>query len=91
MGRVARRPEPWLVLLGSISLIAWSALALDGGDFMPPPFCSTVSAWPPNRVPWAKSTPSASGVWISTSAPTTNDRFFVLTACHSDTGASPGK
>jgi predicted metal-binding membrane protein len=47
MGRVARRSEPWLVLLGSISLIAWSALALDGGDFMPPPFCSTVTAWPP--------------------------------------------
>src|SRR4029077_18091748 len=47
MGRVARRPEPWLVLLGSISLIAWSALGLDRDGFIPPPFCSTVTAWPP--------------------------------------------
>jgi predicted metal-binding membrane protein len=40
MGRVARRPDAWLVMLGATSLVAWSVLALDGSGFTLPAFCS---------------------------------------------------
>jgi predicted metal-binding membrane protein len=40
MGRAARRPDAWLVMLGAISLIAWSLLAFDGNGFILPAFCS---------------------------------------------------
>jgi predicted metal-binding membrane protein len=40
MGRIARRPDAWLVTLGSTSFVAWSVLALDGSGFTLPAFCS---------------------------------------------------
>jgi len=40
MGRAARRPDAWLVVLGSTSLVAWSVLALDGRGLTPPVFCA---------------------------------------------------
>src|ERR1700681_437080 len=40
MGRAARRPDAWLVMLGAISLIAWSLLAFDGNGFTLPALCS---------------------------------------------------
>ena len=39
----------------------------------------------------ANRTPSADGPGMSTSAPITKERLRVLTACHSGTGAVPGK
>jgi predicted metal-binding membrane protein len=41
MRRTPRRPEAWLVVLGSISLAAWSVLALDGNEPTPPTFCTS--------------------------------------------------
>ena len=46
MGPVARRPDAWLVVLGSASLVAWSVLALDRSDLTLPAFCSAGTAWP---------------------------------------------
>jgi predicted metal-binding membrane protein len=46
MGNAARRPDSWLVVLGSTSLTAWSVLAFDGGDLIMPAFCSTATPWP---------------------------------------------
>ena len=40
MGAPARWPEGWLVVLGSISLIAWLLLMRDGGVPMVPELCS---------------------------------------------------
>ena len=34
MGRAARRPDAWLVMLGATSLVAWSLLAFDGSGFI---------------------------------------------------------
>lgn len=48
MGRTARGPDAWLVMLGSTSLIAWSVLALDGSDLTLAAFCS---AGTPGTVP----------------------------------------
>src|SRR5260370_6431441 len=41
----ARRPDAWLVVVGSASLAAWSALALDGSDLTLPAFCSDGALW----------------------------------------------
>jgi predicted metal-binding membrane protein len=41
MGRAARRPDAWLIVLGSANLIAWSVLAFDGNSLALPAFCST--------------------------------------------------
>jgi predicted metal-binding membrane protein len=43
MGRVARRPDAWLVMLGATGLVAWSVLALDGRGFTLPAFCSAAT------------------------------------------------
>lgn len=40
MRRAAHRPDAWLVMLVSASLLAWSVLALDGIGLVPPAFCS---------------------------------------------------
>jgi predicted metal-binding membrane protein len=40
MRRTPRQPEAWLVVLGSISLAAWSVLAFDGNALTLPTFCS---------------------------------------------------
>jgi predicted metal-binding membrane protein len=40
MGLTARRPDAWLVVLGSTSLVAWSVLALGDSGFTLPAFCS---------------------------------------------------
>jgi predicted metal-binding membrane protein len=45
MGSAARRLEAWLVVPGSTSLVAWSALALDGSDLTLPAFCSAGTLW----------------------------------------------
>ena len=45
MESAARRLEAWLVLLASISLAAWSMLALGGGDLSLPAFCSAGALW----------------------------------------------
>jgi predicted metal-binding membrane protein len=41
----ARRPDAWLVVVGSASLVAWSALALDGSELTLPAFCSDGTLW----------------------------------------------
>ena len=41
MGRAGSRFEPWLVLLGSISLAAWTVLALGGSTSVVPALCSS--------------------------------------------------
>jgi predicted metal-binding membrane protein len=43
MERGARRPDAWLVVLGSTCLVAWSALALDARDLSLPALCSSVA------------------------------------------------
>jgi predicted metal-binding membrane protein len=52
MGRTACRPnprlDPWLVVLASTSLAAWSVLAVDGSGFTMPAFCA---AGTPGSVP----------------------------------------
>ena len=45
MRRTPRQPEAWLVILGSISLAAWSVLALDGHEVTLPAFCSAGTPW----------------------------------------------
>ena len=45
MGGDARRLEPWLVVLGSTSLIAWSVLAFYGSDITLPAVCSAGALW----------------------------------------------
>lgn len=45
MGSAARRPDAWVVVLGSTSLVAWSMLALGGSNVMLPAFCSPGTAW----------------------------------------------
>jgi predicted metal-binding membrane protein len=40
MKRTARRLDAWLAVLGSMGLLAWSVLALEGSDLILPPFCS---------------------------------------------------
>jgi predicted metal-binding membrane protein len=45
MWRPARRPDSSLVVLGSISLVAWSVLALYGSDLTLPAFCSADTPW----------------------------------------------
>jgi predicted metal-binding membrane protein len=44
MRRSPRRPEAWLVVLGSTSFAAWSVLALDG-DVTRPAFCAAGALW----------------------------------------------
>jgi hypothetical protein len=40
MGRAGSGFEPWLVVLGSISLAAWSVLAFGGSMSVVPALCS---------------------------------------------------
>jgi predicted metal-binding membrane protein len=40
MGTAARRFDPWVITVGSISLAAWSFLALAGSDLALPAYCS---------------------------------------------------
>jgi predicted metal-binding membrane protein len=40
MGRAARGPDPWVLALGSISLLAWSILAIGASDLALPAYCS---------------------------------------------------
>jgi predicted metal-binding membrane protein len=48
MGALAGRLEPWLVVLASTSLLAWSLLFIDGSALRLPPFCSaSVGGSPP--------------------------------------------
>jgi predicted metal-binding membrane protein len=44
MQRAARRPEMWLLLLGTIVLIAWALLLFGGSAFSLPAFCAA-QAW----------------------------------------------
>jgi predicted metal-binding membrane protein len=44
MADAAQRPEGWLVVLGSSSVVAWSLLALDGNTLMLPALCSAANA-----------------------------------------------
>jgi predicted metal-binding membrane protein len=48
MRRTPRRPEAWLVVLGSTCLAAWSVLALDGNEVTLSTFCA--AGMPPPRV-----------------------------------------
>ena len=50
----------------------------------------TYRAWPPNREPWANSTPAASGLSMVTSTPTVYERFLMFGATDSGTSAMPG-
>jgi predicted metal-binding membrane protein len=45
MGRAAHWPDIWLVVLGSIILLAWWLLARDSGGSMVSPFCSSDTLW----------------------------------------------
>jgi predicted metal-binding membrane protein len=45
MGRAAHWPDIWIVVLGSIILLAWWLLARDSGDLMMPAFCSSDTLW----------------------------------------------
>lgn len=45
MGRSAHWPDIWLVVLGSIILLAWWLLARNSGDLMMSPFCSSATLW----------------------------------------------
>jgi predicted metal-binding membrane protein len=46
VGRAARRPDGWLVVLGAAALAAWLALAFDGsGDGTLAAFCSSGTVW----------------------------------------------
>jgi predicted metal-binding membrane protein len=45
MRRTPRRPEAWLVVLGSTCLTAWSVLALDGNEVAQPTFCAAGMPW----------------------------------------------
>jgi predicted metal-binding membrane protein len=40
-----RRPEAWLVVLGSTCLTAWSVLAIDGNEVARPTFCAAGMPW----------------------------------------------
>jgi predicted metal-binding membrane protein len=40
MGRAVRQPDTWLLILGSTSVLAWSALALGGSGVTGPALCS---------------------------------------------------
>jgi predicted metal-binding membrane protein len=46
MGRAAHWPDIWLVVLGSIILLAWWLLARDGAGSMASAFCSSETLWP---------------------------------------------
>jgi predicted metal-binding membrane protein len=45
MGRTAHWPDMWLVVFGSIILLAWWLLARDGGGSMASAFCSSATLW----------------------------------------------
>ena len=45
MGRTAYWPDTWLVVLGSIIVLAWWLLAGDSGGSMAPAFCSPATPW----------------------------------------------
>jgi hypothetical protein len=45
MGRAAHWPDIWLVVLGSIILLAWGLLARDSGGSMVSAFCSSNTLW----------------------------------------------
>jgi predicted metal-binding membrane protein len=45
MRRTPRRPEAWLVMLGSTSLAAWLVLALGGNGLTLPTFCAAGTPW----------------------------------------------
>ncbi len=45
MGRSAHWPDIWLVVLGSIILLAWWLLARNSGDLMMSAFCSSATLW----------------------------------------------